>query len=68
MNLPVGLLDTAGAGRGLASGLGGQLLTGSLSSGRLTGGLLCTGHGSKQGIINILKNTKKFTNEFRVGG
>ena len=40
----VGLLDTSGGGGGLTSGLGGELLTGSLSSGRLTGGLLGTSH------------------------
>ena len=40
----VGLLHTSGGGGGLASGLGGELLTGSLSSGRLAGGLLGTGH------------------------
>ena len=42
--VPVGLLDTPGGGRGLASGLGGQLLARSLSSGRLAGCLLGTGH------------------------
>jgi hypothetical protein len=40
----VGLLDSTGGGGGLAGGLGGELLTGSLSSGGLTGGLLGTGH------------------------
>ena len=40
----MGLLDTSGGGGGLTSGLGGELLTGSLSSGRLTGGLLGTSH------------------------
>ena len=40
----MGLLDTSGSGGGLASGLGGQLLTGSLSSGGLAGGLLGTSH------------------------
>ena len=43
-NEPVGLLDTAGRGGGLASGLGGQLLPGGLASGGLPGGLLGTGH------------------------
>ena len=42
--VPVGLLDPPGGGGGLASGLGGQLLARSLSSGRLAGGLLSTGH------------------------
>ena len=42
--VPVGLLDASGGGGGLASGLGGQLLARSLSSGRLAGGLLSTGH------------------------
>ena len=42
----MGLLDTT-CGRGrLASCLGGKLLAGGLASGRLTGGLLCTGHGN----------------------
>ena len=40
----VGLLDASGGGGGLASGLGGQLLARSLSSGRLASGLLRTGH------------------------
>ena len=40
----VGLLDTSGGWCTLASGLGGQLLAGSLSSGRFTGGLLGTCH------------------------
>lgn len=40
----VRLLDTSGGGRGLASGLGSQLLTGSLATGGLTGGLLGAGH------------------------
>ena len=42
--VPVGLLHSAGGRGGLASGLGGQLLAGGLASGRLTGGLLGTGH------------------------
>ena len=41
----VGLLDTSGSGGGLTSSLGGKLLTGSLSSGGLAGGLLGAGHG-----------------------
>ena len=40
----MGLLDTSGGWCTLASGLGGQLLTGSLSSGRFTSGLLGTCH------------------------
>ena len=40
----VGLLHSSGGGRRLASGLGGQLLAGSLSSSGLTGGLLGTCH------------------------
>ena len=40
----VGLLHSSGGGGTLASGLGGQLLAGSLSSGRFTGGLLGTSH------------------------
>mmetsp|Transcript_10853 Transcript_10853/g.27292 ORF Transcript_10853/g.27292 Transcript_10853/m.27292 type:complete len:242 (+) Transcript_10853:561-1286(+) len=40
----MGLLDAAGGGRGLAGGLGGEVLAGRLASGRLTGSLLGTGH------------------------
>ena len=40
----MGFLDTTGGRGGLAGGLGGQLLTRSLSSGRLTSGLLGTSH------------------------
>ena len=40
----VGLLDAAGGGGTLASGLGGELLAGSLASGGLAGGLLGTSH------------------------
>ena len=40
----VGLLDAAGGGGTLASGLGGELLAGGLASGGLAGGLLGTGH------------------------
>ena len=42
--VPVGLLDTAGGGCGLAGGLGGQLLTRSLASRGFTSRLLGTGH------------------------
>ena len=41
----MGLLDTTCSRGRLASSLGGKLLAGGLASGRLTGGLLCTGHG-----------------------
>jgi hypothetical protein len=40
----VRLLDTTGGRGGLASGLGGELLTGSLATSGLTGGLLGTSH------------------------
>ena len=40
----MGLLDTAGGGGRLASGLGGKLLAGSLATGGLAGGLLSAGH------------------------
>ena len=43
-SVTVGLLDSSGGGGRLASGLGGELLTGSLSSGGLAGCLLGTGH------------------------
>ena len=42
--VPVGLLDAAGGGGGLAGSLGGELLPGGLASGGLAGGLLGTGH------------------------
>ena len=38
------LLDSSGSGGGLAGSLGGELLTGSLSSGGFTCGLLGSGH------------------------
>ena len=51
----VWLLDTPSSWGGLASSLGGELLTGSLSSCRLTGSLLCTSHAFKiYVIIDIL--------------
>ena len=40
----VGLLDTTGGGRGLAGRLGGELLAGSFSTGRLACGLLGASH------------------------
>ena len=40
----VGLLNSTGGRGGFPGGLSGQLLARSLSSGRLTGGLLCTSH------------------------
>ena len=40
----VGLLHSASGGCALASGLGGELLSGGLASGRLTRGLLGAGH------------------------
>lgn len=42
--IAVRLLDTSGGGGGLAGGLGSQLLTGSLATGGLTGGLLGASH------------------------
>ena len=41
----MGLLDSTGGGGALTCGLGGQLFAGGFASGRLTGGLLGTGHG-----------------------
>lgn len=38
------LLDTTGRWRGLASGLGGELLTGGLATSGLAGGLLSASH------------------------
>jgi len=43
-SVAMGLLDSAGGGCAFAGGLGGQLLARRLSSGRLAGGLLRTGH------------------------
>jgi histone H3/H4 len=40
----VGLLHATGGGGGLASGLGGELLSGGLATSGLTSGLLSTGH------------------------
>ena len=40
----MGLLDSTGSRGGLASSLGGQLLSRGFASGRFTGGLLGTGH------------------------
>jgi hypothetical protein len=48
--VPVGLLDTSGSLGSLPGGLGSQLLAGSLSSGRFTGGLLGTGWNESAGI------------------
>jgi len=42
--IPVRLLDSSGGGSALPGRLGGQLLPGGLSSGGLTGRLLCTSH------------------------
>ena len=42
--VPVGLLDTAGGGGGLASCLGGKLLAGSLATSGLASRLLGTSH------------------------
>ena len=43
-SVSVGLLDSSGGRGGLAGSLGGELLARSLSSGRLAGGLLGSGH------------------------
>jgi len=43
-SVSVGLLDSSGGRGGLAGSLGGELLARCLSSGRLAGGLLGTGH------------------------
>jgi len=42
--ITMGLLHTSGGGGRLAGSLGGELLPGGLASGRLTSGLLGTGH------------------------
>ena len=47
--VPVGLLDTSSGRGGLAGGLGGELLPGSLSSSGLTSGLLGTSLRGKEG-------------------
>jgi hypothetical protein len=43
-SVSVGLLHATSSGSGLAGGLGGKLLAGSLASGGLTSGLLGTSH------------------------
>jgi len=66
----VGLLDPSGSRSALASGLGGELLPGSLSSGRLAGGLLGTSHGYELSWLRLRKGircTKKLE-EFLVYG
>ena len=47
----VGLLDAAGGRGRLASGLGGELLAGSLATGRLPGGLLSTCHDTSRILV-----------------
>ena len=58
-SVSVGLLDTSGGWGGLASGLGGKLLAGSLSSGGLAGGLLSSGHYTFSAVSRLsgLKNS-----------
>ena len=43
-SVSVWLLDASGCWSRLSSGLGGELLSRSFSSGRFSGGLLCSGH------------------------
>ncbi len=43
-SVSMGLLDTTGSGSALSGGLGGELLSGSLGTGRFSGGLLSSGH------------------------
>ena len=47
----VGLLHAAGGGRGLAGGLGGELLAGGLATGGLTGSLLGASHYEWRGAV-----------------
>lgn len=47
----VRLLDTSGRGGRLASGLGGELLTGGLATGRFAGGLLGASHYDAQKVM-----------------
>jgi len=54
----VGLLHAAGGRGGLTGGLGGQLLTGSLSSGGFTRGLLGTSHVSRSSFVYTLRFVK----------
>merc|ERR1719341_2519108 len=51
--VPVRLLDSSGGGGRLPSGLGGELLPGSFTSGRLTSGLLGTSHLEIVGILLV---------------
>ena len=60
----MGLLDTTSGGGTLTGSLGGQLLTRSLSSCGLTGGLLGTSHydeGSPEGNLKKKNVTEYFT-------
>ena len=63
----VGLFDTASRRGGFAGCLGGELLTGRFASGRLTGGLLCTGHdrleSCKEQIQECQHEKRKHTEE-----
>jgi len=43
-SISMGLLDTTGSGGGLSSSLGSELFSGSLGTGRFSGGLLSSGH------------------------
>ena len=43
-SISMGFLDTTGSGGGFSSSLGSELLSGSLGTGRLSGGLLSSGH------------------------
>ena len=52
-SVSVGLLDAAGGWGGFSSGLGGELLSWSLSSGGLSGGLLGSGHVSNFFCLSI---------------
>ena len=60
--VPVGLLDPAGGGRGLAGSLGGQLLPGGLASGGLPGGLLGARHTSGQAKLSLFRSLAPFIN------
>ena len=58
----VGLLNTAGGGRGFSGGFGGQLFAGSLSAGGFTCSLLGTSHGESKVVETKLNQIVKSRN------
>merc|ERR1740122_831715 len=58
--VPVRLLDSSGGGGRLPGSLGGELLPGSFTSGRLTSGLLSTSHLEIVGILLVSASSLSF--------